>query len=451
MSALSSIVNVQISRQTSVPTRAGFGTGAFLSAQASFPDPSKIYNSLTELLEAGDAGADSEAAAAAYFGQQLAPTKLTVIKEITGQAQVTRLTFSTDLITGNSTVITLDGVAGTPVVFTTDHDTTMAAIAASVATDFPGQATAAVTGGAGSRVIEVTYDVVDTPFAVSAVVTLGDSQPTVDSTITTVAGGFSGTLTEAIAYDNDWYGLGIYSRVKADIAEVSDYIQGLGSSNPKLFLAQNAAESILNPGNTTDIASELTAKSNFRTSVWYHAIDSEYLDMAMLGGQLPTDAGSITWAYKQAATVTVDDLSTGEKSAAHGKNCNTYTEVASVNISEEGKTCDGGSGEWIDVIRGVDFIQVNMQADLYTVLVQNAKVPYDDSGIGLMKATVLSRLNQAQGQGILRADVIPQVIAPLRDQIPAGDVAARVLNDLEFSAILAGAIQKVNVQGVVTL
>jgi len=447
MSSLSSIINVQISRQTSVPTRAGFGTGAFISAQASFTNPSKEYSDLSDLLESGDAGADSEAAAARYFGQQVSPTKLTVIKEISSVAQISTLTFSEELVTLNSTLVTLDGVAGTPVVYGASHADTMDAIAAQILTDFT-QITTAVAAG---NVITITADVVDVSFTVSALVTAGATQPTVASVVTTLAGGLSATLTAAIAYKNDWYALTMHSRLSADIEEVSDYIQGLGTSNPKLFFAQSSEAGILNPGSTADIASLLTAKANFRTSIWYHATDADYLEVGVVGGQLPSDAGSITWAYKAVSGIAADVLSTGEKNAAHAKNCNTYTNVASVNITEEGKTSDTGAGEWIDTIRGVDWIQVNMQADLFTILINSPKIPYDDSGIALFKAEVIKRLGFAQGQGILRADISPQVIAPKRSDVSAADVAARVLNGLKFAAVLAGAIQKVNVVGVVTL
>jgi hypothetical protein len=237
----------------------------------------------------------------------------------------------------------------------------------------------------------------------------------------------------------------------AVIEEASDWVQGEGTNNPKIYFAQSPQSDILNPALTTDICSVLTAKSAFRTAVMYHSDDTEYADVAWMGGQLPNDPGSITWAYKQLSLVTVDTFAAGDKSAAHAKNCNTYDVVASVNITEEGKTCDGGSGEFIDTIRGVDWIQVNAQADLFTVLVQNPKVPYTTTGIALFKITLGGTLRTAQLMGILTSDEDPVITVPLIGDIPAVDKATRTLNNLDFTAILAGAIQKVNVQGVVSL
>lgn len=447
MGSLASIVNVQISRQTSVPTRAGFGTGAFLS-DVGFESSTKSYTSLAEMTGDSEISANAAAlaAGAAYFGQQLSAPKFTLLKLESGVDQVSVLTVSTELITGNSTVVTLNGTPLTPEVFATSHAATMAAIAVVIAAD-----AAIDTAVAVGNAITITAAVADTVFSVSAETTLGATQPTWVSQITSNSGGIFGSLTKASSFDNDWYGLAISSRTLADIEEASDWVQGQGTANPKLFFAQDSDSNLLDEASSADIASILTAKSAFRTAVMYHADDTEYADVAWMGGQLPNDPGSITWAYKQLSLVTVDTFAAGEKSAAHAKNCNTYDVVASVNITEEGKTCDGGSGEFIDTIRGVDWIQVNAQADLYTILVQSPKVPYTTTGLAMFKITLSATLRRAQLMGILTLDEDPVVTVPLIGDIPVVDKATRTLNNLNFTAILAGAIQKVNVQGVVSL
>jgi hypothetical protein len=264
------------------------------------------------------------------------------------------------------------------------------------------------------------------------------------------AGTISESLTEAIDENNDWYALCIYSRLDADITEVSDYVQALGTGNPKLFFAQSDASGILDAADSTDIASITQAKANFRTSIWYHADDAEYLDMGVIGGQLPTDPGSITWAYKTVSGVTVDSLLDSQKNAAFGKAANTYDTVASVNITEEGKVSDSPF-EWIDVIRGLDWLQVNMAADLYELLLQNPKIAYDSAGLSLVRAAMLNRLTIAQDQGILSLDTPPTATVPDILDVSNADKQNRVLNDAVFTGVLAGAIQKINVQGTVTL
>jgi hypothetical protein len=448
MGSLSNIVNVQITRQTSVPTRVGFGTGAFLSNDAGFQNRTKIYGSLSEVQDDSLAGADTLAAATVYFGQQLAPTKLTAIKMAKDVAQGDKVVFDAAFVTDNVITTTIDN--GTPIVtnFDTDNDTTLANLAAAI------QGDAAVSTATDTPTD--TIDIVYADFAAHTIVidvTGGASQPT--ATITTevypdAVDTIAGTLADAVAENNDWYALGIWSRLDADILSTAAWVQGQGTNNPKLYFAQSDEALILDGANTSDIASQLQALAYFRTSIWYHALDAEYLDMGVMGGQLPTDAGSITWAYKQVSGVTVDDLTDAKKNAAHGKAANTYDTVASVNITEEGKVSDSPF-EWIDVIRGVDWIQANMSADLYELLIQSPKIPYDNSGIARVESIVINRLRLAQDQGILSTDSDPVVTAPDISQVSASDKANRILNDVEFSAVLAGAIQKINVQGTVTL
>jgi len=444
--SISSIVNVQISRQTSVPTRAGFGTGAFLANDTTLTNLTKEYTSFEDME--GDSeltGSDALGAGAAYFGQQLAAPKFTVIKEVSAVAQVSVLTVSDELITGNSTVVTLNGAPLAAEVYATSHAATMTAIAALI------QAEAAVaTAVAAGNAITITAAVADTPFSVSSVTTLGATQPTWISQVSTEAGGIAGSLTNAVSENNDWYGLAIHSRTDADITLASDWVQSQGTNNPKFFAAQSDDVGLLNQAVSTDIASVLTAKANFRTAVLYHALDSEYFDCGWMGGQLPNDPGSITWAYKSVSLVTVDIFASGEKSAAHAKNVNTYSTVASVNITEEGKVCDSPF-EWIDVIRGVDWIQVNVTAELFALLAKLPKLPYDTLGIANAKATILGVLSKAQVMGILSKEVQPVVTVPALADVSDSNKANRVLNGVTFEGILEGAVQKINVLGTVTL
>lgn len=448
MGSLQNIVSVQISRQTSTPTRVGFGTGAFLSQDAGFQNRTKVYASLKEVTDDTFSGADTQAAAAVYFGQQLAPSKLTVIKKKSAKQQFSTLTFDADFVASNSIVATIDGVDLNPVVFTTDQNTTLLALRDEIETD--PSVTAATVTASRQLTIEFNDNVLHT---VAAVVTGGASQPVATSAVTVYPdtdGTLTETLNEAVDHNNDWYGLCIYSRVTADITEVSDWVQGQGSNNPKLYCAQSSEAGILDSSIDTDIASVTQAKANFRTTIWYHALDAEYLDMGLFGGQLPTDAGSISWAYKSISLVTVDDLLDSQKNAAFAKAANTYDKVASINITEEGKVSDSPF-EWIDVIRGVDWLKANMEADFFEAFTTTAKIPYDSNGINRMKGIILNRLRLAQERGILSVDVEPSVSVPDILDVSNADKQNRVLNNVTFRAVLAGAIQRINVQGTVTL
>jgi len=135
MGSLNSIVNVQITRQTSVPSRAGFGTGAFLANDTTLSDPTKSYASLTEMSDdPALAGSKALTAGGSYFGQQVSPTKLTVIRQdIANVSEIGSLIFSEDLIFSDLTTVTVDGVELAGVGWDTDLVTTLTAIAVEIA------------------------------------------------------------------------------------------------------------------------------------------------------------------------------------------------------------------------------------------------------------------------------------------------------------------------------
>ena len=606
MGSLNQIVNVSISRQTSVPSRAGFGTGAFASAEATFPEATKVYTSYAEMeTDVALCGADSLAFGAAYFGQEVAPTKLTVIKafsaagagetEFQGAAGGTdgaTFDFATstthdyamhgagfrvyqsfnsddvpipDIRKARIYILLVDGspsgfemvmdiVPNSPdgVPDATSYPVTSVSAGEYAEFTFPEgsylgnpgtqyylvirfQATGNLdftnffkigwngtdtvpnssssrdqgTGwedeygfdldmrlyeGTGGKTYSVKVDNVEIGQVISVssdaatltnIATLLETHASIESatsdgvdtiaiayadlddhtvaidviagtevdviyTETVAASSITEGLGEAVNHNNDWYVLSIASRDAVEIEKVSDWVQAQGSANPKLFFAQSSDAGILDSGVDTDIASVLQAKAAFRTSIWFHADDSEYLDGGVVGGQLPSDPGSITWAYKSVSGVTVDALTDGQKSAAHAKACNTYDVVANTNITEEGKVSDSPF-EWIDVIRGVDWIQVNMAADLFTLLVNLPKIPYTNKGIGVIYGAVLNVLTRAVTMGILSTDVAPTVSVPKAENVSLADKGNRVLNGVTFNGVLAGAVQKINVAGVVTL
>ncbi len=109
-----------------------------------------------------------------------------VFVRIDGKSQVQTITLDIDLEASNVINMDIDGVAMTQITFASDHDTTMAAIAAQLVLDFPQIATAT----AALKVITITAavhgtDVVITDF----LVTLGSNQAvgTIAETIASVS------------------------------------------------------------------------------------------------------------------------------------------------------------------------------------------------------------------------------------------------------------------------
>ena len=109
------------------------------------------------------------------------------------------------------------------------------------------------------------------------------------------------------------------------------------------------------------------------------------------------------------------------------------------------------SGEFIDVIIGVDFIHARMQESIYSRLVNLKKVPYTNQGVDIIVNGMEGVLTRAVNQGILAADPAPTVTKPNVREIPFNDRALRQLPDLFFNGVLAGAIHRVLIRGTVTV
>lgn len=260
---------------------------------------------------------------------------------------------------------------------------------------------------------------------------------------------WAAALTAINNENGDWYRFVILPVVTATPNdEYLDAAEWTETQKKRLFI-QTLETDTLNAALSTDLAAQLKALGYERTVVQYHlaANTDEYAHASWVGEGSPFDPGSSTWAYKTLKGVTADKLTTGQKSAAWGKNCNTYTTVGGVSITEKGVVA---SGEFIDILDGIDWIESRLQETVFGSLVNLRKIPYDDSGIQMIRGLVKSVLDEAGRKGILQGDTI-EVTAPKYKDIPSADRMARHLPDIKFTALLQGAIHTVAISGVVSV
>jgi len=113
------------------------------------------------------------------------------------------------------------------------------------------------------------------------------------------------------------------------------------------------------------------------------------------------------------------------------------------------------AGEWIDVIRGRDWLKDLIQTNMVMMMINRAKVPYTDAGIQLCVTNLRKSLQQGVSVGYIAPDEIDAdgntvpgfvITAPISSEIDPLVKASRVLT-LDFSARLAGAIHVLNVSG----
>jgi len=192
---------------------------------------------------------------------------------------------------------------------------------------------------------------------------------------------------------------------------------------------------------TVDVSSLTGTTSTVITEE--QAGETSFPEAAWLGGQLPKTPGSITWKFKTLTGINPDTLTSTVVTNVQGKNANIYETIGGVNMIHEGVVA---SGEFIGVIRGVDWIQSRITEEVFTVLVNADKVPYTDAGVEMIKTAIQSVLEQAVDNGILVANTIT-ITAPKVADVSTANKANRFLPDVKFGATLAGAIHKVKIDG----
>lgn len=260
-------------------------------------------------------------------------------------------------------------------------------------------------------------------------------------------------MDDILVGDSDFYGIIPVGATINTIAEQTAMAAWV-EANKRICILLSEDDDILDSGSTADIAAALQAAAYERTAVIYHAKESIggtpttiYANAAWVGNCFPFEPGSQTWAYKTLTGVAADGLLTPDINAALGKGANVYTRISGVNLTRNGTMA---SGEYIDVIRGMDWVEARLQEEVFTLLVNRRKVPYSDEGIALVEGAVRSVLDQATRKGILQKDSVT-VTAPRYSEIPQGDKLSRNLPDIKFTALLEGAIHTTQINGIVTV
>jgi hypothetical protein len=248
--------------------------------------------------------------------------------------------------------------------------------------------------------------------------------------------------------DDDWYAIACTDRTSAVVQAIALWAE----SRVKLFGTASADPNIIDQAvgtDTTSIAALFNNAGYVRSFVLYHQdAANDYPECAWFGRCLPFQPGSETWAFKTLTTMAYSDLTTNQSNNARNKKANTYEYVAGVGITQNG-TVSGN--EYIDIIRGVDWLTSTIQTYVFSVLVNSPKVPYTDAGITTIEAQIRRALQEGVENSFLTNDPDFVVTVPKAANVSSADKAARILRNVSFQATLAGAIQAVQINGTVTV
>lgn len=262
----------------------------------------------------------------------------------------------------------------------------------------------------------------------------------------------SGVVTDDLdAIENvnsDWYALASTDRTKSVVLAIAVWVE----ARLKIFGTASSDSVIIDSAagvDVTSIAYSFNSLGYIRNFVMYHQdADSDYPECAWFGRVLPTTPGSVTWKFKTLSSISYSNLTSNQSTNARNKKANTYEFIGGVGITREGTM---GQGEFIDIIRGVDWLTARIQEFVYALLVNSDKVPYTNAGIAAVEAEVRRALELGVSNNFIADDPVYTVSVPRASAVAPADKAARILRDVDFTATLAGAIHAVDINGTVSV
>jgi hypothetical protein len=265
----------------------------------------------------------------------------------------------------------------------------------------------------------------------------------------------AGVVDDLVAIQNvndGWYALACTDRTSVTVQAIAAWIE----TQLKIFGTASNDANIINlpPGtgsgfDSTSIAYILFNAGYARSFVMYHQdANEDYPECAWFGNCLPLQPGSETWAFKTLNSIPYTDVSSTQQANAFAKNANLYQYIGGVGITQNGTVA---VGEYIDIIRGVDWLTSTIQSYVYSILVSNPKVPYTDQGITAVESEIRAVLELGIANNFIAANPPYIITVPLAANVSSIDKANRILRNVIFQATLAGAIQAVDITGTVSV
>ena len=269
---------------------------------------------------------------------------------------------------------------------------------------------------------------------------------TKNMTITSTSPETVGTALAAIdAENNEWFFILSPSHSSTDIQGLSDY----ASANKKIYFT-SSEEAAIFTSSTVDIASVLNNYQYDNVVFTSHlSADKEWPEAGALGSVCSSIPGTGDLFAKTLIGIAIDSISTTEANYAKNKKTNVYIKRGGVGWYENGVVT---SGRFFDVVHGAFWLEARLQEDIFGEIKRMSdlgkKIPYTDEGVEQIRGVMIKRLDEAVRNGFLASY---EIFPPHVEDIATNDKANRLLPDIPFTAILAGAIHTVKINGYVSV
>lgn len=445
---LDSIVNVNITKATSAPTQAGFGTPLLMVSHSVTASVLAAYGSVKAITDAGfPVTHPAVKMATAIFSQNPRPPQVLIGKRSNAFTQTIELVpkITTPGFHYQLTVVAPSG-ASWDIDYTVLNGATVATICTAL-TPLLDNANADITTTDGTTKITMAcaagklFDLKNLPNPDHLAIKDVTADP-----------GIAADLTAVEALDSTtWYGILLDYAGKLTTQAAAAWTE----ARRKLLGADTTDSEIADNAVTTDLASNLKTSAYARTFLLFSQNQVlSYSAAAWMGVRFPTNPGRATWAYCTLAGVPASKLTDGQQTNIKAKNCNIYYTLAGLNSTEKGIL---SVGEYIDIAHGTDWLHARTQERVFGVI-KNAsdsgkKIAFTDAGADIIRGTVLAQLDQAASDDyqLLKKSPAPTVVVPKVKDVSDADKANRTLPDVTFDAEYAGAIHATKINGTITL
>jgi len=430
------VIEHTVSVADATVTKFGFGVPLIALNHTYWPERVRTFNDASDMTKAPynvPTTSSLYLAARQLKSQQPSPPTFKVGRMTAAFMQTFTLTPSAPSAANEHYKITIDGTA---VDIVLSPPSTAADVVLQLVTAINAIVDVTATGTTSVTVTSDTANVVHAVGGISPNLALADT-----TAAATPTGAIAADLAAIRAFDGDWYALVMLIPGTSAVTAAAAWAE----AERCLYLSATAASDVPSSA-TSDIASTLQAAKYSRTSIWWHPNPTEYLDASVCGALLPKLPGPITFSNKGLAAVTMATPDASQRAALKGKSADCY-----INIKGLGFTLWGwaASGRYLDVTVAIDWFDVQIEDRIVALLRNNDVVPYTASGIELVRSEIYSQILEGITRGIIDGQQPFSATAPALATIDPNLKTQRILPDMKYTYVLAGAIHKVRVVGIV--
>ena len=259
-------------------------------------------------------------------------------------------------------------------------------------------------------------------------------------------------LADIRAIDDSWFFLTASTRTVGDQAALAAAVNGIAGFRQAHFVSNDTSD-VLDGAVTTDIGSVLNANGYLTSFPYYHPTATVYPELATLGrvsvdrDTIKKIPGSVPIEKVQVASVTPKNYSSAQRTVLNTKRYTFFQSLAQVTRAEGGR---GGAGVHFDTVYFLGWLSARLSENVTELLTRASdrgeKVPYTDFGIDMVESAMREVLDLSVQANVLLPDYT--LTMPTRAETPFVDRVNRTLNNADFTANLAGSIDKVNINGI---